>query len=171
MQRTTKVFLTYRVRGLDVGRRTGGAAAAAETNRRHPATGRARRRQQARARPPASARSSTPTSRPRSAASSRASPSRSSSRTPRTSKIEAVYIFPLPDNAAVDDMTMKVGDRTVEGTDQAARRSAGDLRGRQSAGHVAALLDQERPEHLHPVGRQHRARRAGQDRDQLRRDA
>ena len=30
-------------------------------------------------------------------------------------KIEAVYTFPLPQNAAVDDMTMRVGDRTVRG--------------------------------------------------------
>src|ERR1051325_4010114 len=30
-------------------------------------------------------------------------------------KIEAVYTFPLPQAAAVDDMTMRVGDRTVKG--------------------------------------------------------
>ena len=34
---------------------------------------------------------------------------------PFKEKIEAVYTFPLPDNSAVDDMTMIVGDRTVEG--------------------------------------------------------
>src|SRR5882762_3188027 len=34
---------------------------------------------------------------------------------PFTEKIEAVYTFPLPQNAAVDDMTMTVGDRTVRG--------------------------------------------------------
>jgi len=34
---------------------------------------------------------------------------------PFTEKIEAVYAFPLPQNAAVDDMTMLVGDRTVRG--------------------------------------------------------
>ncbi len=32
---------------------------------------------------------------------------------PFKEKIEAVYTFPLPQNAAVDDMTMVVGDRTV----------------------------------------------------------
>ena len=34
---------------------------------------------------------------------------------PFKEKIEAVYTFPLPQNAAVDDMTMIVGDRTVRG--------------------------------------------------------
>src|ERR1700732_3452553 len=34
---------------------------------------------------------------------------------PFDEKIEAVYTFPLPQNAAVDDMTMVVGDRTVRG--------------------------------------------------------
>src|SRR5947209_1030610 len=32
---------------------------------------------------------------------------------PFKEKIEAVYTFPLPQNAAVDDMTMQVGDRSV----------------------------------------------------------
>jgi Ca-activated chloride channel family protein len=30
-------------------------------------------------------------------------------------KIEAVYVFPLPQDAAVDDMTMTVGDRRITG--------------------------------------------------------
>ncbi|HKC85703.1 MAG TPA: VIT domain-containing protein [Blastocatellia bacterium] len=34
---------------------------------------------------------------------------------PFQEKIEAVYVFPLPQSAAVDDMTMIVGDRTVKG--------------------------------------------------------
>ena len=42
---------------------------------------------------------------------------------PFDEKIEAVYTFPLPQNAAVDDMTMIVGDRTVRGKDPATRRS------------------------------------------------
>ena len=32
---------------------------------------------------------------------------------PYKDKIEAVYTFPLPHNAAVDDMTLRVGDRIV----------------------------------------------------------
>src|SRR5690242_15658396 len=34
---------------------------------------------------------------------------------PFKDKIEAVYTFPLPQSAAVDDMTLTVGDRTVRG--------------------------------------------------------
>ena len=34
---------------------------------------------------------------------------------PFQEKIEAVYTFPLPADAAVDDMTMLVGDRTIKG--------------------------------------------------------
>src|SRR6185503_13352845 len=34
---------------------------------------------------------------------------------PYPDKIEAVYSFPLPQAAAVDDLTMIVGDRTVKG--------------------------------------------------------
>lgn len=34
---------------------------------------------------------------------------------PYPDKIEAVYTFPLPQRAAVDDMTLKVGDRVVRG--------------------------------------------------------
>ncbi len=34
---------------------------------------------------------------------------------PFTEKIEAVYTFPLPESAAVDDLTMIVGERTIKG--------------------------------------------------------
>jgi Ca-activated chloride channel family protein len=34
---------------------------------------------------------------------------------PYSDKIEAVYTFPLPQTAAVDDMTLTVGDRVVKG--------------------------------------------------------
>src|SRR5680860_342902 len=34
---------------------------------------------------------------------------------PYPDKIEAVYTFPLPQNAAVDAMTLRVGDRVVKG--------------------------------------------------------
>src|SRR5687767_15590939 len=34
---------------------------------------------------------------------------------PFTEKIEAVYVFPLPQAAAVDDLTMLIGERTIKG--------------------------------------------------------
>src|SRR5215207_4161209 len=64
---------------------------------------------------------------------------------PFTDKIEAVYTFPLPQAAAVDDMTMRVGERTVRGKVMR-REEAGEVyRAARNAGQVASLLDQERP--------------------------
>lgn len=60
-------------------------------------------------------------------------------------KIEAIYVFPLPPDSAVDDMTLRTGDRTIRAKIKKrdeARRIYDDARNR---GHVAALLDQERP--------------------------
>ena len=59
--------------------------------------------------------------------------------------IEAVYKFPLPSDAAVDDMEMVIGKRTIKGLikeKQEARKMFEDAR---NSGRTAALLDQERP--------------------------
>ncbi|HWQ36777.1 MAG TPA: TonB-dependent receptor [Blastocatellia bacterium] len=64
---------------------------------------------------------------------------------PTGEKIEAVYLFPLPQNAAVDELTMTVGARTIRGVireREEARRAYEEAR---AAGKVASLLDQERP--------------------------
>ena len=34
---------------------------------------------------------------------------------PFTKPLEAIYVFPLPDVAAVDDMEIKIGDRVIKG--------------------------------------------------------
>jgi Ca-activated chloride channel family protein len=60
-------------------------------------------------------------------------------------KIEAVYAFPLPQNAAVDDMTMQVGDRVVRGIIKERGEARKIYEQAKQTGHVAALLDQERP--------------------------
>jgi Ca-activated chloride channel family protein len=60
-------------------------------------------------------------------------------------KIEAVYVFPLPENSAVDDMMLKVGDRTIRGLIQERDEARKIYDAAVQAGHVAALLDQERP--------------------------
>jgi Ca-activated chloride channel family protein len=64
---------------------------------------------------------------------------------PFKEKIEAVYVFPLPANSAVDDMTMVVGERTVRG--KILRREAAQAvyDAAKSNGQVASLLNQERP--------------------------
>ena len=60
-------------------------------------------------------------------------------------KIEAVYVFPLSQNSAVDDMTMLVGTRKVKGTIKRREEARAIYEAAKSAGHVASLLDQERP--------------------------
>lgn len=60
-------------------------------------------------------------------------------------KIEAVYTFPLPQNAAVDDMTIRIGERTVKGKIKEKDEARRIYEQAKSQGHVAALLDQERP--------------------------
>lgn len=58
---------------------------------------------------------------------------------------EGIYVFPLPENAAVDHLKMRVGERVVEGEikEKAAARAAFE-QARQS-GQRAALVEQERP--------------------------
>src|SRR2546421_5662952 len=64
---------------------------------------------------------------------------------PFKEKIEAVYTFPLPQNAAVDDMTMQVGDRMVKGKILRREEAQNVYEAAKSNGQVASLLDQERP--------------------------
>jgi Ca-activated chloride channel homolog len=60
-------------------------------------------------------------------------------------KIEAVYVFPLPELAAVDDMTIQVGDRTIRGLIKKREEAQKIYDQAKQQGHLAALLDQERP--------------------------
>jgi Ca-activated chloride channel homolog len=64
---------------------------------------------------------------------------------PFKEKIEAVYAFPLPQAAAVDDMTMRVGERTVRGRILRREEAQAVYDAAKSNGQVASLLDQERP--------------------------
>jgi len=59
--------------------------------------------------------------------------------------IEAVYTFPLPQDAAVDDMTIHIGERTVRGVIKRREEARAIYEKAKQTGHVAALLDQERP--------------------------
>lgn len=60
-------------------------------------------------------------------------------------KIEAVYTFPLPQNAAVDAMVLEVGPRRIVGEIRERAEARAIYEAAVKAGHVAALLDQERP--------------------------
>ena len=61
------------------------------------------------------------------------------------SATEALYTFPLPETAAVDDMTMKVGDnRTIKGQIKRREEAQAIYNTAKQNGQTASLLDQER---------------------------
>ena len=59
--------------------------------------------------------------------------------------IEAVYVFPLPVDAAVDAMSMRVGDRTVRAAIARRAEARQTYEDARAQGRRAALLEQERP--------------------------
>lgn len=59
--------------------------------------------------------------------------------------IEAVYVFPLPENSAVDDMKIKIGERVIEADIQKRDEARKTYEDAKRQGHTAALLEQERP--------------------------
>jgi Ca-activated chloride channel family protein len=59
--------------------------------------------------------------------------------------VEGIYVFPLPENAAVDHMKMRIGERVVEGEIQEQAAAKKVYEQAKSSGRRAALLEQERP--------------------------
>jgi Ca-activated chloride channel family protein len=59
--------------------------------------------------------------------------------------VEAVYVFPLPHDAAVDQMDIQAGDRTIKGAIKQRDEARRIYDAARNAGKMAALLDQERP--------------------------
>ncbi|MBI1356328.1 MAG: VWA domain-containing protein [Acidobacteria bacterium] len=64
---------------------------------------------------------------------------------PYDEPIEAVYVFPLPAAAAVDEMTIRVGERTIRGRIERREEAQRIYEAARDRGQLAALLDQERP--------------------------
>jgi len=58
---------------------------------------------------------------------------------------EGIYVFPLPETAAVDTLVMRIGDRVIEGQIKQRKQARLDYEEASAAGHQAALVDQERP--------------------------
>lgn len=63
---------------------------------------------------------------------------------PYNSKIEAVYVFPLPQNAAVNEFVMTVGDRRIRGVIREREKAEKIYEAAKLQGHVASLMTQER---------------------------
>src|SRR5688572_24041491 len=66
-------------------------------------------------------------------------------RNPTEEWFEGIYVFPLPENAAVDHLKMRIGERVVQGEikEKAAAKAAYEQA--RAGGQRAALLEQERP--------------------------
>jgi Ca-activated chloride channel homolog len=64
---------------------------------------------------------------------------------PATEWAEGVYGFPLPETAAVDHLTMHVGDRVIEGQIQERVAAKAAYEQAKAQGQRASLVEQERP--------------------------
>ncbi len=59
--------------------------------------------------------------------------------------IEAVYVFPMPDGAAVHAYRIQVGERTIEGEIREAEAARRAYEAAKSAGRAAALVEEQKP--------------------------
>ncbi len=64
---------------------------------------------------------------------------------PTDAWIEAVYVFPLPENAAVDTLRMVIGDRIIIGEIRERQQAKQIYEQAKAEGKKATLLEQERP--------------------------
>ncbi|MEZ6196257.1 MAG: VIT domain-containing protein [Planctomycetota bacterium] len=64
---------------------------------------------------------------------------------PFDTKIEAIYVFPLPHDAAVSEFVMTIGERRIRGVVRRREEAERIYEAARSMGYVAALLSQERP--------------------------
>ena len=66
-------------------------------------------------------------------------------RNPYDVPLEATYIFPLPDRAAVTRLRMEAADRVVEGVVKEREAARADYDAAITAGHRASIAEEERP--------------------------
>jgi Ca-activated chloride channel family protein len=64
---------------------------------------------------------------------------------PNNGWAEGIYVFPLPENAAVDHMRMHIGERIIEGRIKERAEAKKIYRQAKQAGKKTSLLEQERP--------------------------
>ena len=63
---------------------------------------------------------------------------------PNNQPLEAVYQFPLPDDAAVDEMEIRIGDRLIRGVIKKKQEAKQIYQQAKSEGKTAGLLEQQR---------------------------
>jgi len=59
--------------------------------------------------------------------------------------VEGIYVFPLPEKAAVDHLWMRIGERAIEGVIQEKEEARQTYEKAKSEGKKAALVEQQRP--------------------------
>ena len=59
--------------------------------------------------------------------------------------LDGLYVFPLPENAAVDHLLMKIGDRSIEGVIKQKEEAKKTYEKAKRAGKKASLIEQQRP--------------------------
>jgi len=59
--------------------------------------------------------------------------------------VEGIYVFPLPENAAVDHMRMQIGERIIEGQIKERQQAKRIYEQARASGRKAALIEQQRP--------------------------
>jgi Ca-activated chloride channel family protein len=64
---------------------------------------------------------------------------------PSDEPVEAVYVFPLPEGAAVDGLTLQIGDRKIVGQIREREQAEREFERAAEAGKKATLVSQERP--------------------------
>jgi Ca-activated chloride channel homolog len=58
---------------------------------------------------------------------------------------EGIYVFPLPEDSAVDHLRMRIGERAIEGVIKERAAAKTEYEGAKRAGQRASLVEQERP--------------------------
>jgi Ca-activated chloride channel family protein len=66
-------------------------------------------------------------------------------RNPGTRWAEGIYVFPLPENAAVDHLRLRIGERLVEGEVQERDQARQRYEQARAAGQRTSLVEQQRP--------------------------
>jgi len=59
--------------------------------------------------------------------------------------VEGIYVFPLPENAAVDHMKLRIGERMIEGQIKEKEAAKKTYEAAKQEGKKASLVEQERP--------------------------
>ena len=64
---------------------------------------------------------------------------------PSSEWVEGVYVFPLPEDSAVDRLTMHIGNRIIEGKIKEKKEARKIYQAAKKAGKKASLIEQQRP--------------------------